>query len=356
MLFERRGTGSAMVGGPVSRWAAACSGTEPGRDNRSRGSRSASSAPCRRPGTCTSARPRIALARSGLKVIVKEALADGRLAARDAEALAAALAQPWATVVLSGAASLDVLRSNLRALEDAAAGRSPRTGRGQRRVLGAARTAGVELSYDSLLAMSGARAKSVSSPTSSREAGVAHDVVEHVPTYTAVDEAAAYARRRALHGQDDRPPRPRGLARRGAAGQPPAGPRQGAPAARRRRRLRLATEDGDGGGVPGGTRPVPCRPSGRSSPEVVDMRLLYREAIVCAGGDHRHAIRLDPRDLLKLAEPRIGRNLRTDRPAAPEGLREPAEDLVASPRGRCFGEFDGASLRRALARELARAL
>jgi aryl-alcohol dehydrogenase-like predicted oxidoreductase len=56
-----------------------------------------------------------ALARCGLKVFVKEALANGRLAARDAEALAAALAKPWATVVLSGAASLDVLRSNLRA-------------------------------------------------------------------------------------------------------------------------------------------------------------------------------------------------------------------------------------------------
>ncbi|HEX6024268.1 MAG TPA: aldo/keto reductase, partial [Solirubrobacter sp.] len=58
-----------------------------------------------------------ALARCGLKVIVKEALANGRLADRDAEALAAALAKPWATVVLSGAASVDVLRSNLRALE-----------------------------------------------------------------------------------------------------------------------------------------------------------------------------------------------------------------------------------------------
>ena len=46
---------------------------------------------------------------------VKEALANGRLADRDDEALAAALAQPWATVVLSGAASVDVLRSNLRA-------------------------------------------------------------------------------------------------------------------------------------------------------------------------------------------------------------------------------------------------
>lgn len=58
-----------------------------------------------------------ALARSGLKVIVKEGLANGRLAGRDAQALAVALAQPWADVVLSGAASIDVLRSNLRALD-----------------------------------------------------------------------------------------------------------------------------------------------------------------------------------------------------------------------------------------------
>jgi aryl-alcohol dehydrogenase-like predicted oxidoreductase len=61
-----------------------------------------------------------ALARAhaaGLKVMVKEALANGRLAARDAEALAAALAQPWADVVLSGAASVETLRSNLRARE-----------------------------------------------------------------------------------------------------------------------------------------------------------------------------------------------------------------------------------------------
>jgi aryl-alcohol dehydrogenase-like predicted oxidoreductase len=57
---------------------------------------------------------------AGLKVIVKEALANGRLASRDAEALAAALAQPWATVVLSGAASIAVLESNLRARETAA--------------------------------------------------------------------------------------------------------------------------------------------------------------------------------------------------------------------------------------------
>jgi aryl-alcohol dehydrogenase-like predicted oxidoreductase len=52
---------------------------------------------------------------AGLRVYVKEALANGRLADRDAQALAAALAQPWATVVLSGAASIEVLQSNLRA-------------------------------------------------------------------------------------------------------------------------------------------------------------------------------------------------------------------------------------------------
>ena len=66
-----------------------------------------------------------ALARCGLKVIVKEALANGRLVARDAEALAAALAKPWATVVLSGAASVEVLRSNLRALETPPPGELP---------------------------------------------------------------------------------------------------------------------------------------------------------------------------------------------------------------------------------------
>jgi aryl-alcohol dehydrogenase-like predicted oxidoreductase len=71
---------------------------------------------------------------AGLGVIVKEALANGRLTARgdaepltraarergatpDALALAAVLAQPWVDVVLSGAATVDTLRSNLRALD-----------------------------------------------------------------------------------------------------------------------------------------------------------------------------------------------------------------------------------------------
>jgi aryl-alcohol dehydrogenase-like predicted oxidoreductase len=52
---------------------------------------------------------------AGCLVIVKEALANGRLAATDAVALAAALQQPWASIVLSGAATTEQLASNLRA-------------------------------------------------------------------------------------------------------------------------------------------------------------------------------------------------------------------------------------------------
>jgi aryl-alcohol dehydrogenase-like predicted oxidoreductase len=72
--------------------------------------------------------------KAGLRVIVKEALANGRLTARgdvpalleaagrrgvapDALALAAVLDQPWADVVLSGAATVETLRSNLEALQ-----------------------------------------------------------------------------------------------------------------------------------------------------------------------------------------------------------------------------------------------
>jgi aryl-alcohol dehydrogenase-like predicted oxidoreductase len=79
------------------------------------------------------AEPALARAHAaGLRVYVKEALANGRLAGRepvpeleaaaadagtspDAVALAAVLARPWADVVLSGAASAETLRSNLRA-------------------------------------------------------------------------------------------------------------------------------------------------------------------------------------------------------------------------------------------------
>ncbi|WP_231954536.1 aldo/keto reductase [Actinoplanes derwentensis] len=63
-----------------------------------------------------SAGPALAEAHAaGVAVIVKEAMANGRLADRDTTALAAALHQPWATIVLSGAATTAQLDSNLQA-------------------------------------------------------------------------------------------------------------------------------------------------------------------------------------------------------------------------------------------------
>ena len=89
-----------------------------------------------------SAGPALAEARAaGMGVIIKEALANGRLTSRntgapftgeggtfrqeaerlgvgiDALALAAVLAQPWADVVLSGAVTIEQLQSNVRALD-----------------------------------------------------------------------------------------------------------------------------------------------------------------------------------------------------------------------------------------------
>jgi aryl-alcohol dehydrogenase-like predicted oxidoreductase len=65
-----------------------------------------------------SAGPALASAhQAGLGVIVKEALANGRLIGivPDSVAIAAALAQPWAGVVLSGAVTVEQLESNLQA-------------------------------------------------------------------------------------------------------------------------------------------------------------------------------------------------------------------------------------------------
>ena len=52
---------------------------------------------------------------AGWGVIVKEALANGRLASQDQIAIAAALANPWVDVVLSGAVTVEQLRSNVMA-------------------------------------------------------------------------------------------------------------------------------------------------------------------------------------------------------------------------------------------------
>jgi aryl-alcohol dehydrogenase-like predicted oxidoreductase len=64
-----------------------------------------------------SAGPALAEAHAaGWGVIIKEALANGRLANRDQEAIAAALANPWVDVVLSGAVTEVQVRSNVGAL------------------------------------------------------------------------------------------------------------------------------------------------------------------------------------------------------------------------------------------------
>src|SRR5256714_5057826 len=53
---------------------------------------------------------------AGWGVIIKEALANGRLADRDQQTIAAPLANPWVDVVLSGAVTEAQLRSNVAAL------------------------------------------------------------------------------------------------------------------------------------------------------------------------------------------------------------------------------------------------
>ena len=139
------------------------------------------------------------------------------------------------------------------------------------------------------------------------QAGVAHELLEHEPTYSSLDEAGAVhadarhsAKTLVLHDQGG-----------WRIAVLPANHRLDLDRARRllggTRHLRLAGEDEMAAAFPafevGALPPVgPMLPL----PEVIDVRLLYREHIVCAGGDHQHAVRLDPRDLIRLAEPKVG--------------------------------------------------
>jgi Ala-tRNA(Pro) deacylase len=43
----------------------------------------------------------------------------------------------------------------------------------------------------------------------------------------------------------------------------------------------------------------------RPLPEVVDLRLLRHDEIVCAGGEHRCSVRMSPLELLRITEPRV---------------------------------------------------
>jgi len=140
-----------------------------------------------------------------------------------------------------------------------------------------------------------------------QEAGIAHDVVEHPTTYTAIEEARAAheeprhtAKTLLLHDRDG-----------WRIAVLPANRRLDLERARRllggTSHLRLATEEEMQQAFPffdvGALPPVgPMLPL----PEVLDVRLLYRDTVLCPGGDHSHAVRLDPRDLARIAEPRVG--------------------------------------------------
>jgi Ala-tRNA(Pro) deacylase len=155
------------------------------------------------------------------------------------------------------------------------------------------------------------------------EAGVAYEVVEHEPTYSAAQEAAAAgadtrhtAKTLLLHDRDG-----------WRVAVLPANHRLDLQKTRRLLRgsqhLRLATEDEMEAGFPafevGALPPVgPMLPL----PEVVDIRLLYSERLVCPGGDHCHSIKLDPRDLLTLAEPRVGDLCEREGPPRRKGFAE----------------------------------
>jgi Ala-tRNA(Pro) deacylase len=139
------------------------------------------------------------------------------------------------------------------------------------------------------------------------DAGVEHEVLEHPPTYSMLEEADA------VHADLRHSAKTLALHDRGGwrIAVLPANHRLDLERARRllggTRHLRLGTEDEMAAAFPafdvGALPPVgPMLPL----PEVIDVRLLYREHVVCHGGDHRHAIRLDPRELIRLSEPRVG--------------------------------------------------
>jgi Ala-tRNA(Pro) deacylase len=138
------------------------------------------------------------------------------------------------------------------------------------------------------------------------ERGVDHELITHAETFTAADEAREagvpaghVAKTLALRDQDSYrlvvipASRRLDLARvRQLGGRSP--------------HLRLATEhelrrdfpNFDVGALPPFGPLLPA-------PEIVDIRLLYHDRIFCSAGDHRHAVTLDPRELLRIAEPQV---------------------------------------------------
>jgi Ala-tRNA(Pro) deacylase len=135
--------------------------------------------------------------------------------------------------------------------------------------------------------------------------GVRFEVVEHDPTYGAAAaaraadaEPEATAKTVVLHDRDGY-----------RLAVVPASERLDVRRARElldaSHHLRLATEEELSEDFPAfevGALP----PFGTARlPEIVDVRLLRHERIVCAGGEHRCSVLIDAVDLLRLTEPRV---------------------------------------------------
>jgi Ala-tRNA(Pro) deacylase len=152
-----------------------------------------------------------------------------------------------------------------------------------------------------------AEARGIAAVTAFLESqGVRYEVVEHRPTFSAAAEARASgtepreaAKTLALHDRDGY-----------RMAVIPATHRLDLHRVREllgaTSHLRLATEAElerdfpmfDVGAMP------PLGPM-MPMPEIIDVHLLYHDRILCAGGDHRHSLHLDPRDLLRVCEPRV---------------------------------------------------
>ena len=136
-------------------------------------------------------------------------------------------------------------------------------------------------------------------------AGVSYEIVEHQPAFTAADEADAAGRA------------PRETAKTLVLLDHDSVRLAVIPASRRLdvdrvrgalgagRHLRLATEEEAAERFPQFEVGAVPLFAAEAVTEVIDTRLLYHDTVLCPAGDHRHSVLLDPRDLFRLAEPRV---------------------------------------------------
>ena len=136
------------------------------------------------------------------------------------------------------------------------------------------------------------------------ERGIAYELVEHREAFTSIDEARAA-------GID-----PQHTARTVLLREHHRYRLAVVPAARHldlarvrellgaSRHLRLATEEEMARDFPQfEVGAIPPIGPGVPPSALVDVHLLYCERIACASGDHRHLLVIDPRDLVRVAEP-----------------------------------------------------